>query len=116
MNLAAERRKDAAQEDAGQSENQPGDDIISKLAGNRSQRIVWDRLIEVVSKPLLIKSDPTPVRARQMSPQRSNYWRWKRNRTKSSEFDPKVHTLPYNRENPLLSGMLCKDFPQGGQC
>ena len=107
MNLAAERRKDAAQEDAGKSKNQSGDDIISKLADNRSQRIVWDRL--------MFKSDPTPVRVRQMSPQRSNYWRWKRNQTKSSEFDPKVHTLPYNRENPVLSGMLCKDFSQGGQ-
>jgi hypothetical protein len=107
MNLAAQRHTDTAKEDAGQSKKQRGDDIISKLAGNRSQRIVWDRLT--------FKSDPAPVRVRQMSPQRSSYWRWKRNQTKSSEFDPKVHTLPYNPENPLLWGMLCKDFSQGGQ-
>jgi hypothetical protein len=50
MNLAAQRCKDAGKEDAGQSKNQRGEDIISKLAGNRSQRIIWDRLVEVVSK------------------------------------------------------------------
>jgi hypothetical protein len=108
MKSAAQRRADTGKEDAGQSKHQRGDDIISKLAGNRSQRIVWDRLT--------FKFDPAPVRARQMSPQRSNYWRWKWNQTKPSEFDPKVHILPCNLENPLLSGMLCKDFSQGGRC
>jgi hypothetical protein len=111
MKLAAQRSKDAAREGVAQSKNlknQRGDGKTSKLAGNRPQRIAWDRL--------LFKSDPAPAQVRQMSPQRSNYWRWKRNQTKPSEFDPKVHSLPYNRENPLLSGMLCKGFSQGDQC
>jgi hypothetical protein len=54
MKLAAQRCADAAKAGGGRSKkskNRYGDDIISKLAGNRSQRIVWDRLTEVVSKP-----------------------------------------------------------------
>ena len=88
--------------------NQRGNDKVSKLAGNRPWQSVQGRL--------MLKSDPAPVRVRQMSPPRSNCWRWKRNQTKPSEFDPEVHILPYNLENPLWSGMLCKDFSPGGQC
>jgi len=44
MKLAAQRSADAGKEDAGQSKNPRGDDKFSKLAGNRSQRTVWDRL------------------------------------------------------------------------
>ena len=111
MELAGQRCTDTVINDAGESYNrryQRGDDKFSKFDGNRPQRNGWDRLT--------LKSDPTPVRVRQMSPQRSNCWRWKQNQTKPSEFDPKVRILPYNRGNPLLSGMLCKDFSQGDQC
>jgi hypothetical protein len=91
-----------------QLENQRGEDNISNFEGNRSRKTDRDRLT--------LKSDPAPVRVRQMFPLPNNCWRWKRNQTKRFESDPKAHIPPYNLENPPWSDMLCKDFSQGGQC